>query len=118
MVYESIVEKLFDEENDDIIELVQDGGQVVKFEQIAVVIYNTEYYAILRPLELKENDEFVIKGEQVEKLFRMTKFNTEESMQRFAKKLRKMGIDEELEKMGINEGDIIRILDYEFEYTK
>ena len=23
-----------------------------------------------------------------------------------------------LEKMGINEGDIVRILDYEFEYTK
>ena len=29
-----------------------------------------------------------------------------------------MGIDEELEKMGIEEGDIIKILDYEFEYTK
>ena len=25
---------------------------------------------------------------------------------------------DELEKMGINEGDIVRILDYEFEYTK
>ncbi|MBQ7973869.1 MAG: DUF1292 domain-containing protein [Clostridia bacterium] len=61
MVYESIVEKLFDEENDDIIELVQDGGQVVKFEQIAVVIYNTEYYAILRPLELKENEVVIFK---------------------------------------------------------
>ncbi len=59
MVYESILEKLFDEKNDDIIELVQDGGNVVKFEQIAVVIYNSQYYAILHPLELK-NDEVVI----------------------------------------------------------
>jgi len=59
MVYESILEKLFDEKNDDIIELVQDGGNVVKFEQIAVVVYGGQYYAILHPLELK-NDEVVI----------------------------------------------------------
>ena len=59
MVYESILEKLFDEKNDDIIELVQDGGNVVKFEQIAVVVYSGQYYAILHPLELK-NDEVVI----------------------------------------------------------
>ena len=48
----------------------------------------------------------------------MTNFNTEEALIRFSNKLRKMGIDDELEKMGINEGDIVRILDYEFEYTK
>ncbi|MBO7125814.1 MAG: DUF1292 domain-containing protein [Bacteroidales bacterium] len=59
MVYESIVEKLFDENNDDIIELQQGSGKVVKFEQVAVVIYNSQYYAILHPLELKE-DEVVI----------------------------------------------------------
>ena len=29
-----------------------------------------------------------------------------------------MGIDDELEKMGIEEGDIVKILDSEFEYTK
>ncbi len=59
MVYESIVEKLFDEDNDDVIELEQDDGKVVKFEQIAVVTYNAQYYAILHPIELKE-DEVVI----------------------------------------------------------
>lgn len=59
MVYESIVEKLFDEDNDDIIELKQEDGNVLKFEQIAVVIYEGKYYAILHPLELKA-DEVVI----------------------------------------------------------
>ena len=67
---------------------------------------------------VKDNAVFVIKGEQVEKLFKMTNFNTEEALLRFSHKLRKMGIDDELEKMGIEEGDIVRILDYEFEYTK
>ena len=66
----------------------------------------------------KENNIYIIKGETVEKLFKMTNFNTEEALIRFSHKLRRMGIDDELEKMGIQEGDIVRILDYEFEYTK
>lgn len=67
---------------------------------------------------IKEGNDFVIKGEQVEKIFKMINFNTEEAISRFAKKLRNMGVDEELEKMGVKEGDTIKILDYEFEYTK
>ena len=56
MVYESIVEKLFDENNDDIIELEQGNGVSVKFEQVGVVVYDSEYYAILHPLELKKEE--------------------------------------------------------------
>ena len=33
-----------------------------------------------------------------------------------ANKLRKMGIDQKLVELGIEEGDIVRILDYEFEF--
>ena len=29
-----------------------------------------------------------------------------------------MGIDDELEKMGAKEGDLVKILDYNFEYRK
>ena len=67
---------------------------------------------------VKDGKDFIIKGEQVEKIFKMINFNTEEAISRIAKKLRNMGVDEELEKMGVKEGDIIKILDYEFEYTK
>lgn len=67
---------------------------------------------------IKEGNKYLIKGDRVEKIFKMTNFNTEEAISRFARKLRNMGIDDELEKMGIEEGDIIKILDYEFEYTK
>jgi GTP-binding protein len=66
----------------------------------------------------KVNDYFVIHGEEIEKLFRMTKFESEESILRFARHLRKMGIDDELEKMGAKEGDLVKILDYNFEYRK
>ena len=67
---------------------------------------------------IKDKEVYIIKGEQIEKLFKMTNFNTEESYVRFSNKLRRMGIDEELERLGIKEGDIVRILDYEFEWTK
>ncbi|MBQ8192881.1 MAG: GTPase ObgE [Bacilli bacterium] len=67
---------------------------------------------------IKENELYVVKGEVIEKLFRMTNFNTEEAYERFSNKLRKMGVDDELQKMGIKEGNIVKILDFEFEWTR
>jgi len=66
----------------------------------------------------KVDDYYIISGQEVEKLFKMTKFSSEEGMLRFAKKLRQMGIDDELENMGAKEGDIVKILDFSFEYRK
>lgn len=66
----------------------------------------------------KDKETYVIRGEAVEKLFRMTNFNTEEAYERFSNKIRRMGIDDELEKMGVKEGDTVRILDFEFEWTR
>ena len=64
----------------------------------------------------KVDDIYIIKGDIIEKLFRMTKFTTDEAVMRFAKKLTRMGVDEKLEEMGAKQGDIVRILDYDFEY--
>ena len=64
----------------------------------------------------KEGNVWIIKGEKIEKLLKMTRFTSDESFLRFSNKLRKMGIDDELKKQGIEEGDIVRILDFEFEY--
>jgi len=108
---DSVIEKLAD--------MVKNTEDEVLFEpemQESHVLYQ---FRKEKPFTIvKEKDVFVIKGDQVEKLFKMTNFNTEEALLRFSHKLRRMGIDDELEKMGIQEGDIVRILDYEFEYTK
>ena len=100
-------------------DLVKDIPDEVLYEddiQEKHVLYK---FRIEKPFTIiKEGNKYVIKGDKVEKIFKMTNFNTEEAISRFAKKIRGMGIDEELEKMGIEEGDIIKILDYEFEYTK
>lgn len=67
-------------------------------------------------IEKEADDLWVIKGEKIEKLFKMTKFSSEEAMLRFSKKLRKLGIDEKLEEMGAKEGDQVRILDFYFDF--
>ena len=63
-----------------------------------------------------ENNVWVIRGREIEKILRMTKFQTDESVMRFANKLRKLGIDDKLRELGANDGDTVRILDFEFEY--
>ena len=65
---------------------------------------------------VKDGDVWVIKGERVEKLLRMTKFQTDESVRRFSNQLRRMGIDDALREKGAQDGDTIRILDLELEY--
>lgn len=64
----------------------------------------------------KDNRTWVVRGDEVEKLLRMTKFSSDESALRFSNKLRKMGIDDQLRELGAEEGDTVRILDFEFEY--
>ena len=64
----------------------------------------------------KEDDVWVISGKEVERLFKMTKFSSDEAIYRFAKKLRKMGIDQKLEELGAEVGDQVRILDFYFDY--
>ncbi len=70
-----------------------------------------------RPFKIERiGDEWYVSGDDVERLFKMTKFSSVDATIRFAKKLKGMGIDDELERMGAKDGDIVKILDYEFEY--
>lgn len=83
-----------------------------KFE--SHVLYKFKYE---KPFEIKrDNRTFVVYGRQIERLFRMTKFTTDEAAYRFAMKLRRLGVDDELRKLGATDGDTIRILDYEFDF--
>lgn len=59
---------------------------------------------------------WVVSGKEVERIFKMTKFSSDEAVNRFAKKLRKMGIDDKLVEMGAETGDSVRILDFYFDF--
>ena len=83
-----------------------------KFESYILYKFKKEEPYIIT----KEDNIWVIRGKEVEKLLQMTRFNTDEAVARFANKLRKMGIDDKLKALGAEEGDIVRIMDYEFEF--
>ena len=85
-----------------------------KFESHVLYKFKEEKpYTIIR-----ENDTWIIKGDKIEKLFKMSRLDTDEAILRFSNKIRKMGIDDELREKGAKEGDIIKILDFEFEFKE
>ena len=59
-----------------------------------------------------------VTGPELEKLLKMTRFNSDESALRFASKLKALGVDEELKLLGAKEGDTVQILNQEFEYEE
>ncbi|KRG13310.1 GTPase ObgE [Virgibacillus soli] len=61
---------------------------------------------------------FVISGDVIERLFKMTDFSRDESVRRFARQMRGMGVDDALRERGAKDGDIIRILEFEFEFVE
>lgn len=72
-----------------------------------------------KPFTIKRyNNVWIVKGKEIERLLMMTKFTSHEAAVRFACKLRKFGVDDKLEELGAKDGDIVRILDFEFEYRK
>lgn len=72
------------------------------------------------PFIITKDDDgtWAISGKEVERIFKMTKFSSDEAAYKFAKKLTKMGIDQKLEELGAEEGNQVRILDFYFDYRK
>ena len=66
----------------------------------------------------KEGSKWIVSGPELEKLLKMTRFNSDESALRFAAKLKNLGVDDELKELGAKTGDIVCILDKEFEYEE
>ncbi len=64
----------------------------------------------------RDNEVYVLKGEQLSKIFNSTNFNDMGSLRYLYKYIEKSGAISKLIDMGLKEGDTIRIEDFEFEY--
>lgn len=72
-----------------------------------------------RPFTItKIDDVWLLEGQELEKLFKMTRFDEDEAVMRFARKLKGMGVEEELERLGAKPGDEVQICDYIFEFKE
>lgn len=61
---------------------------------------------------------WILGGAKLEKLFKMTNLEHDESMMRFARQLRGMGVDDALRERGAKNGDLVRIGDFTFEFVE
>lgn len=66
----------------------------------------------------RENETYIVEGEKLEKLVKMTNLNSHDSIQRFARTMRSMGVDDALRKKGAQNGDIVIIGKFEFEFVE
>src|SRR5699024_11212018 len=66
----------------------------------------------------EDDGAFVLTGDKIERLFKMTNFDSDEAVQRFARQMRQMGIDQALREKGASDGDVVRLLNYEFEFIE
>ena len=100
----------------DLVDSTEEEPLYEEGEYLSHVLYKFEK---TKPYTIEKQDDcYIIRGDEIERLFKMTKFDSTEGALRFAKKIRKLGIDDELDKMGAKEGDIVKILDFDFEYRK
>ena len=90
-----------------------------------VTVYEPEYVKPLaeagdaKELQIQQYDDlWVVSGPWIMKLMNDINFDDYESRMYFDRQLRKSGLFERLEEMGIQDGDTVSIFDFEFEYTK
>ena len=71
-------------------------------------------------VEKSEEEEgmFVVEGPRIERMLGYTNLDSEKGFEFFQKFLKNNGILEELEKLGIEEGDTVKMYGWQFEYFR
>ncbi len=78
-------------------------------------MYSNEPYSVTYD---EEEDEYVVEGPRIEKMLGYTNLESEKGFVFFQKFLKENGILEELEALGIEEGDTVRMYGLSFDYYK
>ena len=98
--------------------LQQIDSTPVVFEQEyfpETALYKDEPYTVTYD---EENEEYVVEGPRIEKMLGYTNIESEKGFLFFQKFLKEQGILEELENLGIQEGDTVRMYGLSFDYYK
>lgn len=101
---------------------IADILDTVKLDQFNETIVEEEIeYKFVKeedPFVIEKNDDGVynITGPMIKKFFDVTDFNKDENVKLFARRIRNLGVDDALRKLGVKHGDTVRIFGYEFEF--
>lgn len=80
------------------------------------IVYKHQAEEIPFIITRDDDGAYVLSGARLEKLFKMTDLTRDESVQRFSRQMRTMGVDEALRARGAKDGDTVRLMKYEFEF--
>ena len=86
-----------------------------EFDPEMAVAYDDEPYTVIYD---QDEDEYVVEGPKIEKMLGYTNLESEKGFSFFNRFLKESGILEELEALGIEEGDTVRMYGLSFDYYK
>jgi GTP-binding protein len=113
------VHNLLNECAEDLYRIEQDGGEdnsLIYGTRLEVL--RTEEAPDYRDIHIeKDGDAFVLSGKQLKKIFNSTNFNDYGSLRYLYNYIEKNGAIKKMKEDGLEEGDTVRIFDFEFEYT-
>lgn len=90
--------------------------EIFEIEDNKVYTLEDEEDEIGFTVEKVNENEFYVSGPKVEKLMGRVNISDTESFAYLQRMLKKLGIEDELRRQGVSEGDTVRILDWHFEY--
>lgn len=95
----------------DMLDTIEEPPQLTEAERV-VRVSEAPRFTVHR-----EDGVFVVEGREIERHYAMTDFNNEESVKRFQRIIKLMGIENELRRQGAQEGDTVRIKELEFDFV-
>lgn len=95
-----------------------DAAEVIPENTDERVVYRHEKDRDAFEITRDDDGAYVVSGASIERMFKMTDFNRDAAVRRFARQMRTMGIDDALREKGIEAGDTVRILGGEFEFVE
>ena len=102
------------------IEVLSKAPQVDIFniKQEKVKIYDARKDKSIFEINKIKEGEWRITGDSILRTYSLINISTDEGLMRLINYLRKIGVDEELERKGVKEGDTVYLADFAFEYIK
>ncbi|MHA6259311.1 GTPase ObgE [Sporosarcina sp. CAU 1771] len=90
----------------------------VELDEQNSVLYKYDGDDVDFKISRDDDGAFMLTGYTIERLFKMTDFNFDDSVRKFSRQMRGMGIDDALRERGAKDGDTVRLLGFEFEFLE
>ncbi len=81
-----------------------------------IVEYNFEADEEVFRIQRADDGVYEVVGGPLQKIFDMTDFSKDQSVKRFSRILRSLGVDARLRDLGVKNGDTVRVFSFEFEF--